>query len=353
MRRKAVLIPLILLLLPFVMSEVTIDVQAQPTVEGIIAVSVTSLAGIVQEIGGTIYNTTVLVKQEADPHAFTITPEILDIANNADLLVFTGHFHWEQDLANQTSTPYITYHNVGAVENYDDFGAELSPMPGVGLGGEHDNEGNPHGFWLLPSNALAVANATRSALISLNSTFASELNSNFDAFEEALHGFKEKIGILGEDYGFSDMQAVVVFPAEAYVAEAFGVTPVAVLQVEEITISGPMLYDVQQALKNGSVDLILGSDISKLQSGGEFAYQLQADNGGILVWWKTIFFAESNYLWMMNYNLDVLINGIEEGPQEIVDNTLNIGLAAMSGVLSILVVIETVLLIIRAKEENQ
>ena len=353
-RRKVSTIPLILFLLPLVISGMTLEVHAQPLVERTIAVSVTSLAGIVQEIGGSQYNTTVLMNQEADPHAFTVTPEILAIADKADLLVFTGHFHWEEDLANQTSTPFITFHDEVAWESYDEYGAEFSPMPGDALveeEEEHEHEGNPHGYWLLPKNALAIANATRSALVTLNTTLVSEWNSNFERFTEAVQELEDKIDTLDNVYGFSDMHAVAVFPAEAYVAEAFGISIDAVLQIDEMTISGAMLYEVQQAIRNGSVDLIIGSDVARLQTGGEFAYQLQADYGGILIWWKTVFFAESDYIWMMDYNLAVLISGIEEGPKNIVDNTINIGLVALASVLGVLVVIETVLLIMRARAE--
>jgi len=295
------------------------------------------------------------MEQEADPHAFTLTPEIIAAADLADLLVFTGHFHWEEELANQTSTPFITFHDNLALESYEEFGAELSPMPGGVLEGheedEHEHEGNPHGFWLLPENAVAIANATRSALTTLNDTLASEWTLNFDFFVESVEEFQDKVDTLDAVYHFSDMHAVVAFPAEAYVAQTFGISADAVLQVEEITISGSQLYEVQQAIRNGSIDLIIGSDVARLLASGEFAYQLQADYGGILVWWKTVFFAESNYIWMMDYNLATLIDRIEEGPLDITDNTLNIGLAALAGVLGVFVAIETTLLVMRARTE--
>jgi len=335
------------------MSGITLEVHAQVLPPRSIAVSVSSLAGIVHEVGGSHYDITVLLEQEIDPHAFTVTPEIIATADAADLLVFVGHFHWEEELANLTSTPFITFNDNAAWENYEDYGAKLSPMPGGGVEEEeeHNHGGNPHGFWLLPKNAIAVANATRAALTTLNITLASEWNSNFETLTESIQELEEKIDSLDEVYGFSEMHAIVVFPAEAYVAEAFGITADAVLQIEDITISSAKLFEVQQAIRNGSIDLIIGSDVAKLQTGGEFAYQLQADYGGILIWWKTIFFAESNYIWMMDFNLAALIVGIEEGPRDIVDNTVNIGLIALSGFLGVLVAIESVLLIIRARAE--
>jgi len=353
-KRKVALVPLLLFLIPLVMSGVTLEVHAQIIPTRSIAVSVSSLAGIVQEVGGSYYNTTILLKQETDPHAFTVTPEIIAIADSADLLVFTGHFHWEEELANLTSTPYISFHDDSAWENYEEYGAEYSQMPGgdvVGTGDEHDHAGNPHGFWLLPKNAVAIANATRAALSTLNSTLSDEWTSNFDMFVDSVHELEELIDSLDEVYGFSEMHAVVVAPAEAYVAEAFGITCDAVLQIEDITISGAKLLEVQQAIRNGTISLIIGSDVAQFQTGGEFAYQLQADYGGVLIWWRTVYYAEAGYLWMMNYNLGALVSGIEGRSGNITDSTVNIGLIALTAVLGVLVAIESVLLILRARVE--
>lgn len=353
MRRKVSLIPLILFLLPLVLSGVMLDVQAQVGPEGSIAVSVPSLAGIVQGVGSSIYNTTVLVKQDTDPHAFSVTPEIIAIAEAADLLVFTGHFFWEEELANLTSTPFITFHDANALENYEDFGAEYSPMPGAETGvGGHDSEGNPHGFWLLPKNALAIANATRAALTTLNAALSSDLTSNFETFEQSTYQMQSRIDALDEEIGFSGMQAVDVSPAEAYVAEAFGITNVAVLQVEDITISAQRLLEVESAIRNGSIQLIIGSDLAQLEAGGEFAYQLQEDYGGILIWWKTVFFAEADYFSMMDYNLGALVSGLEGRSGHMTTSSLNIGLMFLAGVLGIVVTVESVLLIMRARAES-
>ncbi|MHA2153486.1 MAG: metal ABC transporter substrate-binding protein [Candidatus Thorarchaeota archaeon] len=335
-RKQYTLIPLILFLLPLIMSSVVLDIQAQDPPVHEIAVSVSSLAGIIQEVGGPQVSTSVLLEQETEPHAFSVTPQIIATADAADLLVFTGHFHWEEELANLTSTPFISFHDEAAWENYEEYGAVFSPMPGEedNLGGdEHDHDGNPHGFWLLPQNALAIANATRAALITLNGTMTNYWSGNFNSFVETISELQTTIDALDAIHGFSDMHAVVVSPSEAYVAEAFGITSDAVLQIDDITLSGAKLLEVQTAIRNGSISLIIGSDIAQFQTGGDYAYQLQTDNGGILIWWKTVFFAESDYFWMMNYNLGALVSGIEgrSGAQQ--SNITNIGLLGLSGVL--------------------
>lgn len=353
-RKHYALIPLVLFLLPLFMRSVIIDVQAQVQPVHEIAVSVPSLVGIVQEVGGSQVTVSILLEQETEPHAFLVRPEIIATADAADLLVFTGDFFWEEELANLTATPFISFHDVDAWENYEDFGAALSPMPGGEEevdGGEHDHQGNPHGFWLLPRNALAIANATRAALTTLNTTMANEWSANFDSFTDSMEDLQATIIASDEILGFSEMHAVVVSPSEAYVAEAFGITSDAVLQIEDITLSAAKLLEVQNAIRNGSITLIIGSDIAQFQAGGEYAYQLQTDNGGILIWWKTVFFEGSDYFWMMNYNLGALVSGLEGRSGVVSSNVANIGLIALSSVLGLVVAIETVLLVIRARAE--
>ncbi|MBN2229465.1 MAG: zinc ABC transporter substrate-binding protein [Candidatus Thorarchaeota archaeon] len=329
------------------------EVQAQTQPVHNVAVSVASLSGIVEEIGGDLINISILLNQETDPHAFTITPLTLQIANDADLLVLSGHFHWEEELANQTATPYITLDDINAWESYKDYGAELSPMPGGSTIGEdeHGDSGNPHAYWLLPENAIAIGNATRYALTTLNSTLSVYWDSNFNAFIEKMNSLDTLIDSLDEIHGFSQMRAIVVAPAEAYVAEAFGIQCDAVLQVEDITLSGGKLLEVQSALKNGTVTLILGSDVAQYQAGGEFAYQIQEDYGGTLIWWKTVFYEISDYFSIMTYNLGALVSGIEGRSGKLADQTVNFGLIVFSGVLGVIATIEAVLLIQRARAE--
>ena len=348
-RKRTVLIQIAMLLLPLIMSGMTVEVEAQVQPVHNVAVSVASLAGIVEEIGGDLISTSILLKQETEPHAFTVTPEIIAIADAADLLIFTGHFHWEVELANLTSTPFVAFHDDDAWENYEDYGAEFSPMPGGDVLDEHG--GNPHAFWLLPNNALAIANATSSALSTLNVTLTDTWKANLDNFNQKMDDLQSLIEELDVIHEFSQMRAIVVAPAEAYVAEAFGIQCDAVLQVADITLSGAKLLEVQTAIRNGSVELIIGSDVAQFQAGGEFAYQLQADYGGTLIWWKTVFYPEADYFSMMTFNLGALVSGMEGRSGSIVDQTINIGLLSLSVVLGFIALIEAVLLIQRARAE--
>lgn len=354
MRRRQSALVLIAFVLPLVLSGVTTGVEAQTSPSFLLATSVAPLSGIVSEVGGAYVETSILLSEGVEPHAFTVTPQVIAIAESADLLVFTGHFDWEEELANQTATPYITLHDAGALENYEDYGAELSPFPGGEehtTAQEHDHDGNPHAWWLLPSNAAAIANTTRAALTTLNAALSDVWDTNFGHFLAELEDLHDLILEADDEYHFSSMSAVVVFPAEAYVAEAFGIEVEAVLINEGQTISGDELIDVQNAFRNGSISLILGSDVARLQTAGEFAYQLVDDYGGTLVWWRAVFFSGlSDYTAIMTHNLGALTTALEGGPGSQSAAILNAGLIGLSVILGVLALGEAAVIVRRLRE---
>ena len=351
--RRLVIVLLLLLVLPLALNTVSVEAQPQTEPTYAIAVSVPSLATIVKDIGGDLVAVSSLLNQEANPHAIPMTPQMLAMADSADLLVITGHFQWEEELANQTSTPFISLHSDHALENYEDFGAAYSPLPGIVdlPSGEGSDQGNPHAYWLLPRNALAIANATRVALTTLIPSLTNSWNTNFNDFVENMAKLQSQINSLDDQYHFSSMRAITVSPAEAYVAETFGIQCIAVLQVEDLTLSGAKLFEVQNALQNGSVSLILGSDVAQFQSGGEFAYQIQADYGGTLIWWITVYYGDLDYFSMMSYNLGALVSGIEGRSGAVTQNTTNLILLALSIVFAAIAIIEGALLIQRARAD--
>jgi ABC-type Zn uptake system ZnuABC Zn-binding protein ZnuA len=185
----------------------------------------------------------------------------------------------------------------------------------------------------------------------LNGTLADTWETNFATFVQKMDDLQLLITELDAIHEFSQLRAIVVTPAEAYVAEAFGIQCDAVLQIEDITIPGAKLLEVQTAIRNGSVQLIIGSDVAQFQTGGEFAYQIQSDYGGTLIWWKTVFYTEADYFSMMTFNLGALVSGIEGRSGGIIDQTVNIGLLALTVVLGFIALLEAVLLIQRARAE--
>ncbi|MFW9908702.1 MAG: metal ABC transporter solute-binding protein, Zn/Mn family [Candidatus Thorarchaeota archaeon] len=326
--------------------------QVEPVLE--IAVSVAPLGGIVDEVGQGYVSIHVILPEGVEPHAAQLSQEAIEAALAADLLVLTGHYPWEEMLANQTQTPHIT------LEDYEAAGAVLSPIPGnphigesEGDQHEHGNE-NLHTYWLLPRNALAIANATLNEFDILSPDYSDFWHASFEQFREDIEAFQDLVLEVDEEYHFSDLSAVVVFPAEAYIAETFGIEVRAVLQAgDNIFISGSELLAVQTALANGSIDVILGSDIARLQAGGEFAEQLAADTGSQVIWWRAIFFSGlSDFVSIMTYNLGVLTASLGDKPPSEVGDTTNYLAIGVAGFLSVVVLVETVLIVQRIRSEE-
>ncbi|MFX0079459.1 MAG: metal ABC transporter substrate-binding protein [Candidatus Hermodarchaeota archaeon] len=319
---------------------------AQTTPALNIGVSIQPLAGIVREIGGIQTSISVLLPEGIEPHTFTLTPSVIADANSADFLVLTGHFAWEVELANQTGKPYIT------IEDYEALGAELLSLVGYseiirGIKQQHDHSDNLHGYWLLPQNAIAIANATRIMCSSLNATFSQYWQERFDEFILEVTELEDFIAEQSQLHGFSGKRVVITFPAEAYVTEALGLDVVALLsEGENIFISGPELFAVEQALRNGSVNLILASDVARLQAAGEFAQQLSADSGVPLVWLRIVFSALEDYIGILAYNTGVVATGLGGGIPSVSDFLIiSMPVIIIAAILGAIAIIELVLLI--------
>ncbi|UCE11392.1 MAG: zinc ABC transporter substrate-binding protein [Candidatus Thorarchaeota archaeon] len=355
--RKSRLVFLLLLVFSMIVSGGVSVTEGRMQTGISIAVTIAPLEGIVRSVGGANIETTVLLTEGVEPHAFSVDPSVISAAQDADLLVLTGHFHWEEDLIEAVSTAFITMDDERALASYEEYGAALSEMPGSreaeATPSQHNHEeGNPHSWWLLPRNAIAVANTTRVALNTLNGSLSDFWTANFNEFVAEIDSLQSLVESQDEVYGFSDMHAIVVFPAEAYVAEAFGIEVEAVLMEGGLTISGGELLQVQETLRNGSVQLILGSDVARLQAGGEFAEQLVQDYGGTLIWWRAVFFSGLNdYLSLMTYNLGALTSGLDDRGSNEYDSSLILLFGGLAGVLGIIVLVETILLVRRSRSD--
>jgi len=321
--------------------------QSNPALH--VAASIQPLAGIVSEIGGVQAEVSILLPEGIEPHAFTLTQSVIDTANAADMLVLTGHFDWEEELATQVGKPYIT------LDDYKVFGATLLPLHGYESplsssidGGRQDPyDENLHGYWLLPQNAIAIANATRALCSSINSTYSQYWQNRFAEFVSEVSKLEAFISQQKLVHQLGDTNVIITFPAEAYIAETLGLQVKGLLmEAENVFISGPELITIEQALQNGSINLILASDIAQLQAAGEFAQQLSADSSVPLVWVRAVFSLLENYVGLMAYNTGVIITGISGGIPPAVDFlTISMPVIIIAAVLGTIAVIELVLLL--------
>jgi len=348
MKRKK--IPVTVLLLLFVAVSFVppvVNAQNEPDLE--IAVAIAPLGGIVERVGGGYLDISIILPEGVEPHASQLPTEAVQTASQADLLVFTGHFPWESQLESQIDVPYITLHDGNALENYSNYGAELSTMPRIGEEGEL----NPHAWWLLPNNAAAIANTTVAALGQIEPDYSDYWNLQLNTFLSDLESFLNLVENQKEAYNLPSVRAIGVFPAEAYVAEAFGIEIVTILQEGGTFVSGTELAEVENALANGSVNVIIGSDVARLQNAGEFALQLVEDYDVSLIWIRCVFFEGfSDYLSIMSYNLGAITSGLEGADSSFGEsNTINLILIAAVSVLGIIAATEGILLYQKSKAE--
>jgi ABC-type Zn uptake system ZnuABC Zn-binding protein ZnuA len=331
----------VLLLSPFILGIIpATDAQTEPVVS--IAASIAPLGGIVNAIGKGYVKVTVLLPEGVDPHAAQLPQSAIQAAISADLLVLTGHFSWENSLAQQVSTPNIS------LVDYEAFGAALSTFPGA------PEKENPHAYWLLPRNAIAIANATVSKLREIAPDLTDFWDASFNQFVSDVAEFENLVLESSGEAGFANLHVVAVTPAEAYIAETFGLDVVAVLEQDEnVFISGADLIAVHDALANGSINLIVGSDLAKLEQGGQFAIQLAGDTGSQVIWWREIFFSGlSDYISLMTYNLGVLVSAMDVSTSNASTSSINYLAIGIAGVLSVVVLVETVLLVQRIRKEE-
>jgi hypothetical protein len=185
----------------------------------------------------------------------------------------------------------------------------------------------------------------------LNASYSDIWQDNFDTFTENVLALNELASSMDGEYSFSQMHAIVVTPAEAYIAEAFGIGVEAVLQMDEVLIAGTELLEVQAAIRDGEVSLILGSDVARLQAGGGYAQQLAEDYDLPLVWCRAIFFEELNdYIALMTYNLGALSSGLEaEGDGS--SATVNLALLMLLGVFGLVALVEAIILVQRGRAD--
>ncbi len=323
--------------------------SAQTTPALQIAVSLQPLAGIVREVGGVQVEVSILLPEGIEPHALALTQQIIDMASAADMLVLTGHFDWEEELALQVGKPYIT------LDDYLAFGARLLLLNGHPSSAAHSmdwnqqpaHDENLHGYWLLPQNAIAIANATRDLCSSLNSTFSQYWQNRFTEFVSKVSELETFIMQLQLLHQLFNVKVIITFPAEAYIAEALSLQVQGLLMEDEnVFISGPELIAVEQALQNGSINLILASDVAQLQAAGEFAQQLSADSGVPLVWVRIVFSELEDYVGIMAYNTGVIVTGVSGGIPPAVDFlTISMPVIIVAAVFGTLAVIELILLI--------
>lgn len=229
-----------------------------------VAVTIDALKPFVTAILGSVGEVYSIVPEDVEPHGFTITPNVIRDSLNSDLIVTTGHMEWENDLVEQVAS--------GRGVTPDLISLNLLSLVGIRLL-EFDGERNPHGYWLLPENAVVIARGLRDKLSALKPEYSSELSHNCETFEERVSNLKAFLKGLPEKYGLSETKVVIGFYAEQYVAEAMGLKADVVLIGEGEAISPGSLSKIYNGLKSGEYACVIVSETALRMSGVQSALQ--------------------------------------------------------------------------------
>ncbi|RLE50378.1 MAG: hypothetical protein DRJ31_01635 [Candidatus Methanomethylicota archaeon] len=266
-----------------------------------VAVSINALLGIVKAVGGDRVNVYTLLPEGVEPHAFQATSELVQKALNADLLVLTGHFPFEQQLLKAVQKPYVS------LEDYEKCGLKLLMLTWGG-----SNKTNLHGYWLSPENAIAIAEAVAKKLSALDPVNSQYYHDNFISFKERVLVVFEDAKKTIESCGLKGVRVLATFPSEQYILEPLGIeVDDFIVRGENIFISGSDLARLYEKVVKGEVKLITASYMTKFMKAGEYAQQISKDTGLPIVYLQTLAYKLADYPSLISYNAGSLTSGYE------------------------------------------
>jgi len=187
----------------------------------LVITSIAPIAEIVREAFGESVQVEYLVPPGVDPHQYQLTPEQIEKIQKADVIVTIGHLPLEEKIE-ELEKEGILKGEVLGIEDYQRYGFRYLPERW------YNNKYNPHGIWLDPYNALAIAEATKEALKSRY--------SGQNIFEAQYSLFKAKVEAIILAYqkmNLSEKQAIIELPSQQYALEWMGIEVIASIKPEE------------------------------------------------------------------------------------------------------------------------
>lgn len=303
-----------------------------------ITVSIDILKSIVSPIISEFGEVHSIVSGEVDPHSFTLTPEAVNIARGSDLLIITGHMEWEEDLVNQIAEEK----GVGA----DSISINILNLNGIRILNINGDR-NIHGFWLLPDNALIIAEKVKEKLSALKLELAEKLSENYERFRREVSNLKIFLRNLSDKYGSHNRSVVIGFYAEQYIAEAMGLRVDSVLIGEEGTVLPESLKNVYEGCKSGKYACLIVSDTALLMEGVRSALEKISEETGCLTAYVLVTSANGleNYDAIMYYNAGQVYSALL-AKHKAISNGINIYLFLITALL-LVIIFETILLVRR------
>lgn len=231
-----------------------------------IFVSIAPQKWLVEQLGGNLVKTHVLLDKGQEPHTYQPTPEKITSLFRSRLY-FTIGMQFEREIARKISNkehsnsgpqfidvttnikriPMVSHHHEEEEhEGHDQHRYEETGQP---LDQEH---ADPH-IWLDPRNVEKIASAMAEALITADSKHAAAYQQNLKALKERLTKLHQELG--QQLAPFRGATFFVFHPAFGYFAHAYGLHQEAV-EIEGKAPSPKQLYALVKKAKADKVKIL-------------------------------------------------------------------------------------------------
>ena len=214
----------------------------------LVVATIAPLAEIVREAFGDSVDVVYVIPPGANPHDYQLTTEQIRLLQRASVVVTTGgHLPVERKVAELKSEGTIAG-RVLFINDYRAFGFHYAK--------EHwyNGKDNPHGVWLDPYNAIAIAEATKEALIEVDPANEATYERDFERFRERVLAIVRAYKALAP----KNASAVIQMPPDEYAIEWLGIKAIASIKPEEeIPAKG---VDELLQVAEGSTVIVYGSD---------------------------------------------------------------------------------------------
>jgi len=263
----------------------------------LVVTTIAPLAGIIKEAFGNSVNVVYIIPPGADPHDYQLTTEQIRLLQKANVIVTTGgHLPMEKKIAELKGEGTIAG-RVLFVDDYRAFGFRYLKEHWYG------DKDNPHGVWLDPTNALAIARATERALEESDP-------SNVETYRMEFERFKERVLAIVAAYRAlaTNATAVIQMPPDEYAIEWLGIKAVAAIKPEEeVPAKG---VDELLPVAESSTMIVYGSDSSDQLK--KAALELAAKSGKPPAE-ITVFWSEKPYTEVLIENTASIIKALRAG----------------------------------------
>ncbi len=263
-----------LLLIMIILGVLTPGVSAEEE-KPLVVASIGPIASIVEEAFGDSVEVMTLVPLGADPHEYQLSAKQIELLQKADVVVTTGgHLPVEAKIAQLKEEGVIT----AELLLIDDFKAKgFRYLP------EHwyNDKDNPHGSWLDPDNALAIASATENALEMVDPENAETYRREFELFRTRVEAIKEAFSGV-----FANKSAVINMPPVQYAIEWLGIKAIASIKPEEEVPARGVDELVHVAERSDVIVYSLQSPEQLKNAALELAEKSGKPTAGVVVFWE-------------------------------------------------------------------